>query len=150
MRLTSNNFADGGKIPPKYTCDSESVNPHLFWENAPEGTKSFALTCLDPDAPNGEYAHWLVANIPPDVRELPETSGYPNGAVEVTNDGGQQSYIGPCPPSGEHRYIFTVYALKVERLDGLARDTFVDEVKKHALDSATLTGVYQRHTPSIA
>ena len=146
MRLMSHNFVDGGKIPSKYTCDSEGVNPHLSWEGAPEGTKSFAVTCLDPDATIGEFAHWLIVNIPPTVREIPEVSSAPAGADEIANDSGRPGYHGPCPPRGEHRYIFTIYALGIEHVEGLNRETFVAEVKEHMLDSATLVGLYQRVT----
>lgn len=144
MQLTSNNFIDGGKIPSKYTCDSAGVNPHLSWADAPVGTKSFALSCLDPDAPGGEYAHWLVVNIPSDIGEFPENTPVPDGAIEIENDSGRLGYVGPCPPRGEHRYIFTIYALDIGRLDGLTRKTFVQEVIKHTLATATLTELYQR------
>ena len=91
----------------------------------PEGTKSFALTCFDPDAPTGSgFWHWVVVNIPPDVTELPLDAGnqrsgkLPDGALQVRNDVGTREYVGPCPPQGDHphRYLFTVFAVGVDQL----------------------------------
>ncbi|MDD5342066.1 MAG: YbhB/YbcL family Raf kinase inhibitor-like protein [Patescibacteria group bacterium] len=144
MNLKSKNFEHEGNLPPTYTCDGDEISPHLAWEGFPDGTKSFALTCLDPDAPGGEFAHWLVSNIPVSTRELPENCGCPAGATEVENDYGKTSYGSPCPPSGVHHYIFTVYALDTEKLENLNRQNFVSEVNKHSLDSAELVGLYRR------
>jgi len=109
-----------------FGCDGGNVSPSLTWKNAPAGTKSFAVTVYDPDAPTGSgWWHWVVFNIPADVASLPKGVGNPasgqtpKGAVQSKTDFGKTGYGGPCPPKGDkpHRYIFTVYALKVDKID---------------------------------
>jgi len=141
MQLQSNDFDHQGDIPSKFTCDGDDISPHLKWSDFPAGTKSFALSCMDPDAPSGNWVHWLIANIPAKVTEIAQ--GQTVGQ-EINNDFGQPAYGGPCPPSGQHRYFFTVYALDVEILEGVTKENFVEEVKKHTIDSAELVGLYQR------
>lgn len=141
MKLTSPDFENNGVIPTKFTCDGEDAVPTLQWDDVPEGTKSFALTVLDPDAPMGTWIHWLVADISADVREVKGAS--PAGSLQVENDFKRLDWGGPCPPDKEHRYYFTVYALDVEHLE-LTKENFVDEVKKHALASAELMARYNR------
>lgn len=143
MKLKSTAFEDNGNIPSEYTCDGEDVSPQLSWDDPPEGTNSFALSVTDPDAPGGEWIHWLVYDIPKDVRSL-ERGKLPAEAKLVVNDFGKKEYGGPCPPSGTHRYIFTLYALDSEHLENLDKYNFFDEVKKHTLEKAQLTGLYRR------
>jgi Raf kinase inhibitor-like YbhB/YbcL family protein len=109
-----------------FGCDGGNVSPSLAWKNAPSGTKSFAVTVYDPDAPTGSgWWHWIMFNIPAQVSSLPAGAGNaasgqaPKGAVQSKTDFGTAGYGGPCPPQGDkpHRYIFTVYALKVDKLD---------------------------------
>ena len=109
-----------------FGCEGGNVSPSLSWKNAPPGTKSFAVTVYDPDAPTGSgWWHWVVFNIPPDVMALPVGSGNPasgttpNAAVQSKTDFGKPGYGGPCPPQGDapHHYVFTVYALKVDKID---------------------------------
>lgn len=144
MKLISHSFQNNQTIPARFTCDGEDVSPHLAWSDFPPETKSFALACIDPDAPSGKFVHWLVANIPTSVTELEENSGCPAGAVEIETDFGRPGWGSPCPPSGTHRYIFTVFALSCEQLTGLTRENFVAEARKHLLDSAELIGLYER------
>ncbi len=108
-----------------FGCDGENISPQLFWENAPEGTKSFAVTIHDPDAPTGSgWWHWLVFDIPATVHELKSGAGdvrkklAPAGAVQSMTDFGATGYGGPCPPEGDgpHAYVVTVYVLKKEKL----------------------------------
>ena len=141
MQLQSHDFSHQGKIPVQLTCDGEDVSPHLQWSGAPVQTKSFALSCLDPDAPAGTWAHWLIVSIPASVTEIPQGK---SAGKEVVNDFGYSHYGGPCPPSGQHRYFFTVYALDVEELDGVRRGNFMEKVKGHTVDTAELMGSYQR------
>jgi Raf kinase inhibitor-like YbhB/YbcL family protein len=109
-----------------FGCSGGNVSPSLTWKGAPSGTKSFAVTVYDPDAPTGSgWWHWVVFNLPPDTTSLPAGAGdpaankMPAGAVQSRTDFGTPGYGGPCPPSGDkpHRYIFTVYALKTAKLD---------------------------------
>jgi Raf kinase inhibitor-like YbhB/YbcL family protein len=107
-----------------FGCKGDNVSPHITWQGAPEGTKSFVVTMYDPDAPTGSgWWHWVVVNLPATVNELALGAGsgtgkLPAGAVHVNHDGGAPGYVGPCPPTGQtHRYVITVHALKVDKLD---------------------------------
>ncbi len=108
-----------------FGCSGENISPELSWSNAPEGTKSFAITMYDPDAPTGSgFWHWIVFDIPANVKELVSKTGNlalnltPKGAVQSKTDYGTPGYGGPCPPVGHgiHEYIFTIYALKTDKL----------------------------------
>jgi len=108
-----------------FGCSGKNVSPALSWSGAPSGTKSYAITLYDPDAPTGSgWWHWVVYNIPTAVTSLPSGAGnaggkLPSGAVQGRTDFGTSGYGGPCPPTGDkpHRYIFTVYALKTDKID---------------------------------
>ncbi|GAA1351840.1 YbhB/YbcL family Raf kinase inhibitor-like protein [Falsarthrobacter nasiphocae] len=117
--VTSESFEDGQPLP-KAQAAPESVSPQLSWSGVPEGTKSLAITCLDPDAPTGSgFWHWLVANLPADLTSLPAGEDVSEGALVLVNDGGSRDYTGAAPPAGHgpHRYMFVVHALDVEKLD---------------------------------
>ena len=144
MEITSKDFKHNQSIPTLHTCDGKDLSPHLAWSGAPEGTKSFALTCIDPDAPVGDFIHWLVYNIPAAVSEIPQAGPLPVGVQEVENDFGKRPYGGPCPPSGTHRYFFTIYALKVKDLGTVSKSDFLKKVKENQLASAEIIGLYQR------
>jgi Raf kinase inhibitor-like YbhB/YbcL family protein len=144
MEITSKDFEHNQSIPSLHTCDGKDISPHLAWSGTPEGTKSFALTCIDPDAPMGDFVHWLIYNIPPNVSELPQRGPLPAGAQEVANDFGKKPYGGPCPPSGTHRYFFTIYALKVSDLGAGSKKDFLKKVKENQLASAEIIGLYKR------
>ena len=139
-----------------FGCTGKNISPRLEWKNAPAGTKSFAVTVYDPDAPTGSgWWHWLIFNIPADVQGLQAGAGdpagkrAPAGSVQSRTDYGKTGYGGACPPKGDrpHRYIFTVYALGVEKLD-LAPDTppaMVGFFLNHnALARASLMAYYGR------
>lgn len=129
--LESADLKSNGLIPDKHAlkgfgCEGGNVSPVLTWKNAPQGTKSFAVTAYDPDAPTGSgWWHWVVFNLPADTTSLPQGAGnpaagkLPNGAVQGRTDFGAPGWGGPCPPKGDkpHRFIFTVHALKTEKLD---------------------------------
>ncbi len=119
-RLTSSQVFDG------FGCTGKNISPALDWQGAPAGTRSYALTVYDPDAPTGSgWWHWVVLNIPASVQSLSEGAGkvaggaLPEGALQVSTDFGQPGFGGACPPIGDkpHRYIFTIHALKVPKLE---------------------------------
>ncbi len=161
FELKSPAFSNGGKIAEKHVyqgfgCNGGNLSPALSWSDPPAGTKSFALMMHDPDAPTGGagFWHWIVYNIPASVTGLPEGvgkngKGLPEGAVEMVTDFGKPGYGGPCPPKGDkpHRYRFTLYALKTEKLEMAPNATaslagFL--INANALDNTTLTGVFGR------
>jgi Raf kinase inhibitor-like YbhB/YbcL family protein len=150
MRVESPAFAEGGRIPDRYTCDGRDVSPPLSWSGVPEATKSLALICDDPDAPGKTWVHWVLFNLPPRTKELPE--GVP--ARESVSGGGEQGindfrkigYGGPCPPSGTHRYVFRLYALDTEvgLAAGATRADLDRAMKGRVLAEGALTGKYSR------
>ena len=146
LTLTSTAFGAGQPIPKRYTCDGENVSPPLAWSGTPAGTKSFVLIVDDPDAPGGTFTHWIVFNLPPTTKSLPEgvkPSGLPAGAGEGVNGFGKADYGGPCPPSGRHRYVHQLFALDT-LLSGLMRPKRSELNMGHVLARATLIGTYQR------
>ena len=122
--LKNGAFADG-QVLNAFGCSGNNVSPQLSWTNAPAGTKSFVLTMFDPDAPTGSgFWHWVVVNIPASTSALPngaskDAAKLPVGSLETRTDLGAPGYGGPCPPARDkpHRYVFTLHALKVEKLD---------------------------------
>ncbi len=157
MRLFSQDVKDGEKMPERHVFngmgyEGDNLSPHLAWDEVPEGTKSFVVTCFDPDAPTGSgWWHWVVANIPAETRELPQGAGsgvaaLPAGAVQTRTDFGQAGYGGAAPPEGEsHRYIFSVHALDTDALEvdeGASGAMVGFNVHFHVLASASLTVNY--------
>ena len=136
--VISNSFKDGDYLGKDHIlsanfgfgCAGGNISPHLKWSGAPAGTKSFALTCFDPDASTGSgFWHWVMVNIPADVSELAAGAGNPGGklpagALQTRTELGATGYLGPCPPEGDHphRYLFTVFAVSKDKLD-VAADT---------------------------
>jgi Raf kinase inhibitor-like YbhB/YbcL family protein len=151
LELTSSAFTSEEMIPDKYTCEGADISPPLSWRHGPEGTRSLALICEDPDAPGGTFIHWVLYGIPADMGELPEDvpddPQLPWGGAQGRNDFGNVGYGGPCPPSGEtHRYYFRLYALD-EALDmppGATRHQLVRRIQEHVLDQAGLMGRFSR------
>ena len=147
--LTSSAFEEGGEIPRRHTCDGEDVSPELSWSDAPEGTAAFVLIVHDPDAPRGDFVHWLVLDFTGSATgALPEGFGSsPDAPRQGTNDFGRIGYGGPCPPSGPaHRYVFELYALSAPlNLPGSPRgDEVRDGLRGLVLGEARLTGRYAR------
>jgi len=142
MRLASNDFVEGGMIPRKFTCQGDNINPHLAWETVPEETKSFALIVDDPDAPMGTWVHWLVKDIPADVREIQEGEIQGN---QVKNDFGKENYGGPCPPSGTHRYYFRLFALDTANLSASNKKDFYKQAEQHTIGKVELMGKYKKN-----
>lgn len=145
MELTSDVFEDGEQIPENYTCNGDNINPPLSIGGIPDETESLALIVTDPDAPAGTWTHWVVFNIPPDVDEIGENS-IPNEALQGVNDFGEITWGGPCPSSGEHHYIFSVYALDtmLQLPEGADRQAVESAMEAHILDQAELMGVYTK------
>jgi len=161
FRLASPSIQEQGKISNEQVfsgmgCSGKNVSPELHWDHAPKETKSFAVTVYDPDAPTGSgWWHWVIFNIPATVHTLPQNAGKPDGSaalegtIQSMTDFGQPGYGGPCPPAGNkaHRYIFTVYALKVDQLP-LKKEASGAMVgfylNQNALAKASLTALYGR------
>ncbi len=145
MRLSSPAFKPFHRIPANFTCKGDDVSPPLHWTDVPAGTRSYVLTMADPDAANGVWDHWILFNIPITVAKLPENpEQLPAGTKVGKNSWGKQTYNGPCPPKGKHRYVFTLYALD-SQLD-LPEDSNKAQVlaalAPYEIDKATLTGVF--------
>lgn len=144
MKITSTSFEHEGMIDRKYTCDGADTSPQLAWSGVPEGTKSFALACTDPDAPMGTFVHWMIYDIPASVTGIPEGGPIPEGAKLVKNDFGKKEYGGPCPPGGTHRYYFTVYALDTDAIRPANKTDFFAQVEANSIDEAQIMGKYKR------
>jgi Raf kinase inhibitor-like YbhB/YbcL family protein len=155
--VTSPAFPDGGTVPPAQFfdqdgCTGANQSPALAWSGAPAGTKSFAVTMFDPDAPGGKgWWHWIVFDIPPTVHSLPAGAGdegsglLPPGAKEGRNDFGLVGYGGPCPPAGAppHRYEITVYSVNVAKLPldaGASGASVSSALRLHTLATAEIMG----------
>lgn len=153
--LTSHDVIDGGVLADAQVKALGDTSPHLKWSGAPEGTRSYAVTCFDPDAPTGSgFWHWTVANIPVDVTELATGAGavgganIPQGAVQGRTDYGDAGFGGAAPPPGHgpHRYEFTVFAVDVDRLDVTSDNSgavFGFNLFFHTLARATITATYE-------
>jgi Raf kinase inhibitor-like YbhB/YbcL family protein len=141
LTVTSTAFTDGGAIPSKHSCDGEDLSPPLAWTGAPEGTAAFALIVDDPDARG--WVHWVVADIPADSAELPDGGG---AGTEGRNDFRRDGWGGPCPPSGTHRYDFTVFALSEETglSSGFSADELRAAIEGKVLAEGRLSGTYRR------
>jgi Raf kinase inhibitor-like YbhB/YbcL family protein len=139
MNLASGAFTDGDPIPAEHTCDGADTSPPLAWTDVPDGVAAFAVLVTDPDA--GGFVHWVLADIPADVRELPAGEGDVIG-VPGANGFGDTGWGGPCPPSGEHRSEFRLYALA--KPIGLEEPTADDVRAAAALATGELLGVYAR------
>lgn len=155
----STSVRPGQKIPDNYIfdgfgCSGKNISPELKWKDAPPGTKSFAVTMFDPDAPQiGGWWHWTVINIPPSVTHLEEGASnnkrLPKEAIEVESDYGSARYGGPCPPKGDnpHHYVFTVYALKHETVHLSPNSTAAsvkNELEHDCLAKSSFTVEYGR------
>jgi Raf kinase inhibitor-like YbhB/YbcL family protein len=152
--LTSSAFPRGGEIPARYTCEGKDVSPPLAWSGLPEGTRSLALIVVDPDAPNPAaprmtWVHWVVYDLPPSsgrLREGTTASTLPEGARAGQNSWRRQSYGGPCPPIGRHRYFHKLYALDTV-LSDLGAPTQAEleaAMEGHVLGRAELMGTYEK------
>ena len=144
MNLSSAAFKDGASIPSKYTCDGANTSPPLAFSGIPAGAKSLALVVDDPDAPGGTFDHWLVWNIPPNTTTIGEGQS-PQGVSGRTGFG-KSAYGGPCPPSGEHRYFFKLYALDttLNLPPSSSKSDLEKAMSGHTLAKAQMMGRYKR------
>jgi Raf kinase inhibitor-like YbhB/YbcL family protein len=148
MNITSAAFRHGGQIPDKYTAYHENISPPLRVDGLTPGAKCWALIMDDPDAPRGTFTHWLLFNIPVRVTEILQGEA-PADALVGKNDHGTVNYFGPRPPSGEHRYYFTAYALarKLDLPAGASRQQLEAAMTHHVVDSASVLGRYAAGRP---
>jgi Raf kinase inhibitor-like YbhB/YbcL family protein len=151
IELTSTAFGEGANIPKPYTGDGKDESPPLRWPDPPQGTKSFALICDDPDAPRGTWVHWVLFNLPADQRELeeavPRQETLASGARQGKNDFGKIGYGGPAPPPGKpHRYFFKLYAVDamLDLAAGATKAQLLEALKGHILAEGQLMGQYGR------
>jgi Raf kinase inhibitor-like YbhB/YbcL family protein len=161
LTLSSNDIVHGKFMDKKqefnsFGCSGEDLSPHLKWSNAPKGTKSFAVTAYDPDAPTGSgWWHWQIINISANVTELSINAGSvkenlsPSGSTQIQNDYGSRGFGGACPPEGHgvHHYRFTVHAISVEKLElpidasGALAGYMINA---HTIESSTIESLYKR------
>jgi len=142
MILRSNAFENNGFIPKQYSCKGKDLSPELTWDNVPEGTRSFALSVKDPDAPMGTFVHWLMYDIDKSNRRIAENS---IPGKQVKNSFGKESYGGPCPPSGVHRYYFRLFALDTESLGEIhSMSEFDRKIPEHTIEKAELMGKFEK------
>ncbi|MCE1247257.1 MAG: YbhB/YbcL family Raf kinase inhibitor-like protein [Firmicutes bacterium] len=151
IRLASPAFKEGETIPKKHSGQGADVSPSIVWDKIPPGTKSFALICDDPDAPSGNWVHWVIFNIDPSTttiaENVPKNLQVLNNALQGKNDFGQIGYNGPMPPPGKaHRYIFTVYALDtmLNLTSACSKAQLEEAMKGHIITQGKLTGLYKR------
>jgi Raf kinase inhibitor-like YbhB/YbcL family protein len=153
LKLTSTAFTPSGSIPSRYTCEGADASPPLEWSGAPDGTRTFALIVDDPDAPDPAkpqrvYVHWVLYNISSSISKLAENAakgGLPQGAAQGSNDWGKQTYGGPCPPIGRHRYFFKLYALDAQlSLSNPTKAQLEQAMQGHVLGTTELIGTYAK------
>lgn len=157
MQITSSAFQQARSIPIRFTCDGENASPAFSWRGAPAQTKSFAIIMHDPDAPRaGGFTHWVAYSIPAKVAELPsnlpQEEQVAGCCAQGKNDAGKIGYLGPCPPSGTHRYIIRLYALDTELnlKPGASEQELQEAMRGHVLERSELTGTYARTYQKVA
>lgn len=145
MTIASPSFENNSLIPSKFTCDGKNVNPLLMFGSIPIKAKSIALVVTDPDAPGGTFTHWIIYNMSATTTKIDENS-VPADSQEAQNSFGKKEYGGPCPPSGTHHYIFTLYAL--DSMISIPDEADVADIEKviqsNSIEQATLTGLYAK------
>ncbi len=150
-KVSTTAFAPGGTIPKRFTCEGQDISPPLSWTSPPPGTQSLVLMILDPDAPSGTWTHWLIYNLPPTLRQLPENvpkhARLANGAAQGRNDFGRLGFGGPCPPPGKpHHYHFRLFALntRLSLAPGATRPQVEQAIRGHIIAQAELVARFGR------
>lgn len=150
FELSSSEFSQGEPIPQEYSCDGENVSPALTWSEPPEGTDALVLIMDDPDAPSGDFVHWVLYGLPAGSgslpRAVPAQEDGPDGSLQGVNGRGQLGYTGPCPPGGTHRYFFHLYAVQgaIELAAGEKKGAVLQAIDDRTLAVAELMGTYTR------
>ena len=150
MEIKSNSFQNEEFIPSKYTCDGMDFSPQLEWSGFPISTMCFALIFNDPDAPSGNWIHWVVANIPAAIQHFDENykiaESSAKGIIAGINDFKLYEYHGPCPPGGIHHYYFRIYALDalLDVKKGVTSGELMKMMQGHVLSEGSLIGKYSR------
>ena len=150
IEIKSPAFENNGMIPKQYTCDGRNISPPLSWNGISADTKSLALICDDPDAPAGTWVHWVIYNMPPAAKGLQEgvlpLKDFSHDTKQGITDFKKIGYGGPCPPNGNHRYFFKLYALniKLNLESGATKKQLEDAMKGHIIAQAELVGKYKR------
>ena len=147
LKITSSAFIHEGMIPARYTCDGDDIAPELSWRHVPDSVVSFAMICDDPDAPNGDWVHWVLYNIPAEdsCLSLEKREQVPRH-LDGLNSWGNTGYGGPCPPNGTHRYYFKLYALDtvLDLGEGATKDELLRAMEGHIMVSGQIMGRYER------
>jgi len=156
--IASSAFDAQEEIPKRYTCEGEDISPALQWAGVPTGSRSLVLIMDDPDAPDPEapemtWVHWVLYNLPPEssgLSEAAQDSELPQETRQGINSWGRVGYGGPCPPIGQHRYFFKLYALDCTLMDlhRPDKDRLLDCMQGHVLAEAVLMGTYAQLRPS--
>ncbi len=154
LTLTSTAFTRGGEIPSRYTCQGEDIPPRIEWQGVPVNTRSLVFIVDDPDAPDPKaprmtWVHWVVYNLPPDTKGLPEaatSTDLPPGTEQGLNDWNRTGYGGPCPPVGRHRYFHKLYALDtvLPVMDKPTKADIEAAMAGHVIEQAELVGTYEK------
>jgi Raf kinase inhibitor-like YbhB/YbcL family protein len=150
LALTSSAFQNGGPIPERCTCSGSNKSPELEWSGVSADVRSLTLILDDPDAPMGTFVHWVLYNVSPFIKGLPEgmsASASVGSSEQGVNGQGEIGYTGPCPPPGKpHHYHFRLYALdrKLELKPGATKQQVEAAVKGHVLSSTELVGIFER------
>jgi Raf kinase inhibitor-like YbhB/YbcL family protein len=157
MQLTSTAFEHEGAIPRRFTCDGQNISPELSWRDAPQATESFVLILHDPDAPrpNG-FTHWVIYDIPATVAHIeenvPSRASVEGVGIQGKNDAGRIGYMGPCPPSGTHRYFARLYSLrqKLGLEPGATYEQVISAMSGKIIEETELMGTYSRASQKAA
>lgn len=145
MKLQSTSFEPNGMIPEVFSCKGTNISPELHWDEVPAKVKSFSLIMDDPDAPAGIWVHWILTNIAPTTHQIAENTK-PAEAIVGLNSWNKNTYSGPCPPSGTHRYFFKLYALDLV-LDPKKKFTKLElesAMRNHILSESSLMGKFKK------
>ena len=150
FQLKSSAFSHGEPIPRVYSCDGENVSPPLTWTDPPAGSEALVLIMDDPDAPSGDFVHWVLYGLPAEAGSMPQAvaaeENRQDGSRQGNNGRGQIGYTGPCPPGGTHRYFFHLYAVdnQINLAAGEAKQAVLQHIDGHVVATAELMGTFSR------